>query len=112
MQDASGIVIPAGFLRAMLLRMHNTPRKGLDGHDGAEERKALLQRLLPLWPREIADGSLANRQRIIRLLARALREERRRGSGGHWAYDLSRHAALAKLYKQECEALRHHMRRR
>lgn len=68
-------------------------------------RNTLLQRLLPLWPHEIADGSAANRQRIVRLLAKALREERRRGISGHWAYDLSRHAALARLYRQECDAL-------
>lgn len=64
-----------------------------------------LQQHLPLWPKEIADDSLDNRRRIIRLLARALREERRRGASGHWAYDLCRHAALAQLYRQECEDL-------
>jgi hypothetical protein len=71
----------------------------------ADDRRALLQRLLPLWPSEIADGSIDNRRRIIRLLARALREERRRGVSGHWAYDLSRHAALARLYRQESDEL-------
>jgi hypothetical protein len=68
-------------------------------------RQERLQQLLPLWPREIADNSPGNRQRIVRLLARALREERRRGASGHWTYDLSRHAALAQLYRQECEDL-------
>lgn len=95
----------------MLLRMQNAHGRGLVAHDLSEQRHTLLQRLLPLWPREIADGSLANHRRIVRLLARALREERRRGNCGHWAYDLSRHAALAKLYKQECDALSIRLRR-
>lgn len=101
----------------MLVLMHEPSANVLKACEAAnssrgedEKRHTLLQRLLPLWPHEIADRSVDNRARIIRLLARALREERRRGISGHWAYDLSRHAALAKLYREECEALNAHAR--
>ncbi|HMN37983.1 MAG TPA: hypothetical protein PKD49_09805 [Hyphomicrobium sp.] len=64
-------------------------------------RRSELQRLLPLWPHELADLSLSGRQRILRFLARALREERRRCRAGHWTYDVARHAALARHLKWE-----------
>jgi hypothetical protein len=70
----------------------------------AHHRRAELQRLLPLWPSEIADLSLRGRRRVVQFLARALREERRRARGGHWAYDLARHAALARAWRSEREA--------
>ena len=44
-------------------------------------------RLLPLWPRDIADRSLEGRKKIVAVLERALRQERRRGHAGHSAYD-------------------------
>jgi hypothetical protein len=62
-------------------------------------------RLLPLWPHEVADQSPSGRRRIVALLRRALRAERRRGLAGHWTYDLSRHAQLLALYRAECENL-------
>lgn len=68
-------------------------------------RRIELQRLLPLWPQEIADLSVEGRRRVVRLLARALRQERCRGAAGHWAYDLARHAALARIWRRELEAL-------
>ena len=58
-----------------------------------------------MWPAEIADLSLNGRQLIVARLARALREERRRGKAGHWAYDLARHAQLGALWRQERAAL-------
>jgi hypothetical protein len=58
-------------------------------------------RLLPLWPHEIGDRSLAGRRRVVALLRRALRAERKRGLAGHWTYDLSRHAQLIALYHAE-----------
>ena len=70
------------------------------------ERRSELARLLPLWPIELADLSLEGRRRIIKTLERALRTERKRGRGGHWAYDLARHAALVRNWKCECAALR------
>ena len=65
-----------------------------------------LPRLVPLWPSEIADGSAAGLARLVQRLRKALREERRRGLAGHWAYDLGRHAALYRAYGRELEALR------
>ena len=71
-----------------------------------EQRVRELSRLLPLWPAEIADGSLSGRRRLVGLMERALRAERARGQSGHWAYDLSRHAALHRAWVIEREALR------
>jgi hypothetical protein len=65
-----------------------------------------LVRLLPLWPEELADGSIAGRTRLVRMLERALRAERQRGVGGHWAYDLSRHANLMWALRAERAALK------
>lgn len=68
-------------------------------------RREDLKRLLPMWPAELADLSLAGRRHIIRHLERALRAERRRGRAGHFAYNISRHAALIANCKQERAAL-------
>jgi hypothetical protein len=64
-----------------------------------------LPRLVPLWPREIEDESEDGRRRLVAKLRRALREERRRGLAGHWAYDLARHAALLRAYRAELARL-------
>jgi hypothetical protein len=64
-----------------------------------------LVRLLPLWPDELADDSIAGRTKVVRLLERAMRAERQRGVGGHWAYDLSRHANLMWALRAERAAL-------
>ncbi|MEQ1651268.1 MAG: hypothetical protein ABL897_02140 [Hyphomicrobium sp.] len=69
------------------------------------ERRNELARLLPLWPNDIADLSIAGRRRIIAALERALRAERCRGKAGHWAYDLARHAALIRSWRLERVAL-------
>jgi hypothetical protein len=65
-----------------------------------------LARLLPLWPEELADASIAGRSKLVQMLERALRAERQRGVGGHWSYDLSRHAALMWALKAERTALK------
>jgi hypothetical protein len=76
------------------------------GHAGdANRRVRELSRLLPLWPDEIADESPSARRRLLTILRRALRHERRRGIGGHWTYDLSRHAQLLEAYRAERAAL-------
>lgn len=64
-------------------------------------RRAALARVLPLWPHELADESLAGRRSILARLERALRAERRRGVAGHWAYDLARHIELLRVYRHE-----------
>lgn len=73
------------------------------GESGANsyQRARDLPRLLPLWPREIADYSLAGTRRIVAGLRKAMRAERRRGLAGQWSYDLSRHMALATALKAE-----------
>jgi hypothetical protein len=70
-----------------------------------EERRRAIARLLPLWPHEVEDRSEAGCRRLLARLARALRAERRRGLAGHWTYDLGRHAALLRLYREELAAL-------
>ncbi len=79
-------------------------RRGSGRRD--EERLGAIARLLPVWPHEIADRSEAGRRRLVAKLARALRAERRRGIAGHWSYDLARHAALLRLYREELAMLR------
>ena len=74
--------------------------------DARRKRLDTLVRLLPVWPAEIADVSLSGRTRIVARLARALREERRRGKAGHWAYNLARHAQLGSVWRQERAALK------
>lgn len=64
-------------------------------------RETQLQKLLPLWPHEIADRTYNGVTRIVTLLARALRAERQRGKAGHWTYDISRHLALVNALRQE-----------
>lgn len=81
------------------------PSRGLDRSlaDDARRRHE-LGRFLPLWPDELNDLTACGRERVIRLLSRALRHERRRGQAGHQAYDLARHAALLRIYKAEVRA--------
>ncbi len=43
-------------------------------------------------------GDIPARRRAVARIARALREERRRGKSGHWSYDLNRHIALAQAF--------------
>ena len=75
-------------------------RPALDGK-AAPDHTMQLMRLLPLWPHEMADRSVTGRRRILALLHRALRAELQRGLAGHWTYDLSRHAQLLAIYRQE-----------
>jgi hypothetical protein len=60
-----------------------------------------LPKLVGLWPCELEATSLAERARLLAKLRRALRAERRRGLGGHWTYDLARHAQLLRAYRAE-----------
>jgi hypothetical protein len=57
-----------------------------------------------LWPHELDDDTPEARQKIVSLLRRALRAERRRGIAGHWTYDLQRHVELLRLYRLELAA--------
>ena len=61
--------------------------------------------LLPMWPHELSDVSLAGRRSRIAVLRRTLRAERQRGVAGHWTYDLARHWALLRWYRTEVAEL-------
>ena len=104
-------VIPSGAARqhcwAMKQPNQSPPATDTAIANDAARRKRIdtLVRLLPMWPAEIADLSLSGRARIVARLARALREERRRGKAGHWAYNLARHAQLGSVWRQERAAL-------
>jgi hypothetical protein len=69
------------------------------------DRRMDLPGLMPLWPAELKDGSLAGRTGLVDRLKRALRQERQRGRSGHWTYDLNRHAALLAAYRAESAAV-------
>jgi hypothetical protein len=71
----------------------------------ARKRAGDLQRLLAVWPAEIADVSIAGRRRTVRRLEKALRQERARGRAGHWTYDIARHHQLAHHLRLEQTAL-------
>jgi hypothetical protein len=64
-----------------------------------------LSRLVPLWPWEVQDVSLKGRLKLLARLRCALRAERRRGTAGHWTYDLARHRALLTAYRAEAKAI-------
>ena len=98
--------------------MHKTDQFALSGfrrdieRDGP--RSSALRRpcdtqdrsaLLPMWPHELGDMSLAGRRTRIAVLRRTLRAERQRGVSGHWTYDLARHWALLRWYRTEVAEL-------
>lgn len=64
-----------------------------------------LPRLIRVWPSELEAQGIEARTRLVARLRRALREERCRGLGGHWTYDLARHAALLEAYRVEMSDL-------
>jgi hypothetical protein len=68
------------------------------------ERARDLPKLLPLWAWELKTPSKAEHARLLARLRRALRAERQRGLGGHWTYDLARHAQLLRAYRAEVAA--------
>ena len=102
-------LIPAACRGGMLARMiHRTasqaPSTAPFRDDG--ERIAELSKLLAMWPSELSDTSRQGRLKVLAKIERAIRDERRRGRAGHWAYDLARHAALFRLLKLERQALK------
>jgi len=80
------------------------PKQPSPAADAGYVRARDLPKLVPLWPREIAAMSRADHARLLARLRRALRAERQKGIGGHWSYDLARHAQLLRAYRAECEA--------
>lgn len=63
--------------------------------------RAEMARLVPLYPSEIHDLSIAGRLRIIALFNRAICGQHRLGTTAHWAYDLSRHRAIRQALFSE-----------
>ena len=64
-------------------------------------RERMLARLVAVGPDDVADRSVPGVRRVVERLGRALREERRRGQAGHWAYDLNRHIGLMQALVAE-----------
>jgi hypothetical protein len=81
--------------------VQNAIAGGIEHYD----RETHLPRLIPLEPKELADGRIEARRRLLARLARALRAERNRGRAGHWTYDLNRHIGLKQAYSAERQAL-------
>ncbi|HET6390766.1 hypothetical protein [Hyphomicrobium sp.] len=48
---------------------------------------------------------MEGRKKLLAIIERELRKERRRGIAGHAAYDLVRHAKLVRLLKEERQSL-------
>lgn len=57
------------------------------------------------WPRTLDakwfDPTRKGTLKVLALLRRALRGERRRGLADHWSYDLGRHVGLLSAFKAE-----------
>lgn len=70
------------------------------------DRATDLPRLIPMWPHELLDDSAQRQAAIVAMLRRALAQERQRGLGGHWSYDLARHARLLAAYRAEVARVR------
>jgi hypothetical protein len=58
-------------------------------------------RCLPIWPKDLADRSREGRRKLIAIIEREMRKERRLGLAGHRSYDVARHAKLTQLLKEE-----------
>lgn len=67
-------------------------------------RERHLPRLVPMDFENLTDSDAAAALRIIAMLERALRAERRLGKAGHWTYDLNRHISLVAALKAEIAA--------
>lgn len=67
-------------------------------------RERHLPRLVPIEFKNLTDSDAAATRRIIAMLGKALRAERRLGKAGHWTYDLNRHMSLAAALKAEIAA--------
>lgn len=72
----------------------------------AYDRKRDLPRLMPVWPDDLADKSLAGRTRILAQLEHYARGLRAAALVNAWHYDLARHRqVLAALEHERRELL-------
>jgi hypothetical protein len=78
-----------------------SPNSASQDRNRPYDRQRDLPRLLPLWPHELVSNSLVEHATLLARMRRALRLERQRGRGGHWAYDVARHADLLRAYRAE-----------
>jgi hypothetical protein len=69
------------------------------------DRELELPKLIGIWPSELRDDSAEQAARIIALLRKALRAQRRLGRAAHWTYDLNRHLALVEALRSETARL-------
>ena len=98
--------------REMTRKMARQPRRNSNTTSAAGRRVSNgyqrgrdLPRLLPMMASEMETPTLAEHVRLLALIRRALRRERCRGVGGHWTYDLARHAALLAAFRAERAAV-------
>jgi len=89
------------FREAAASALADARRAGVAAYD----RARALPRLIAIDPHELRDDEPDHRRRIVARLSSALREERRRGIAGHWAYDLNRHLALTQALAAEDRSL-------
>ena len=101
----SGIVHGVRGHRPKPRRTRKAPAGAGQATAAAYERKRDLPGLIALWPWEIDTGSVEAQKRLVTMLRRALRRERKRGLGGDWTYDVVRHARLLAAYKFEVASL-------
>lgn len=92
---------PASGLDALAASARRSVDASVESGARLYERARMLPRLIPVGPDEIGDESPAGRRHILRMLARALRGERRRGRAGHWTYSLDRHIGLMQAFRAE-----------
>lgn len=78
------------------------PRKG----EVALAERAIVTRLLGISVQELADLSSVRKKRLMMRLDRALGDELNRLTRGDWAYDRSRHRALARASEAVARMLR------
>lgn len=58
------------------------------------QRKWELERMLPLWPWQVDDTSIAGVAAMVKTLSHAARREGSRIRSGHWAGETARHANI------------------
>ena len=78
----------------------------IGGHQGLLDPKNYqrlrdLPGLLHLFPAEIEALGRTGPDALLRMIARALRAERKRGERGHWRYSMNRHIGLMQAFRAE-----------
>lgn len=68
------------------------------------KRRRALRRMFPYHRLPLVSGSIESHRELIIALTKLLGDERKRGTDGHWTYDLPRHGRLLAMYEAECVA--------